>query len=154
MGLWRPGASIGRFILQKILKSKRKIRSKNGPFFYTMHVSYARHCLVFVIITTYSTMNPLILPFGLIYYGLCYLTARHNLIYVYKPQHVSEGDMFPSIFTRLMWGLILYQLVMAAVLGLSQFIAAVAIFVLLVLTFLFWLWTDRQMHQRSKYGVV
>lgn len=102
----------------------------------------------------YSTLNPLITPFGCIYYGLAYITGRYNIVYVYTPDRQGEGAMFPSIFTRLVWSLIVYQVTLAGVLGLALFPAAASIAVLVVVSLVFWWGTDAQLHQTSVNGVL
>lgn len=153
LALWRPGALVGRWIIQKWFAiTPRTKRNAEGPYYFPLHVNYAMHCLVFVIATCYSTMNPLILPFALIYYGLAYLSARYNLIYVYTPKNDSGGDIFPAVFTRLCWSLVFYQVVVGAVLGVSQFPPAAVLVVIVFLQIAFWWKTEAQLHDVSKYG--
>lgn len=46
LALWRPGALIVRWILQKfVTTTKREYRNAEGPYFFDLHVSYAIHCL-------------------------------------------------------------------------------------------------------------
>ncbi len=102
----------------------------------------------------YSTLNPLIIPFGCIYYALAYVSGCYNLVYVFTPNRQGEGSLFPSIFTRLVWSLIVYQLSLAGILGLALFPAAAAIAVLVVISLFFWLYTDAQLHQTATNGVI
>lgn len=155
LGLIRPGPLILRFIFQRFLaKTKRKYRSFDGPFLETFHVQYARHCLVFCLVTCYSTMNPLIIVFGIIYFGLEYVASRYKLLYVYTWERPSEGSIFPSIWTRLCWILIVFQLTILAILAFGQFAPSAAIAGPLIITLLLWVWVDRQLHQKSKYGAL
>jgi hypothetical protein len=99
-------------------------------------------------------INPLIIPFGVIYFGLAYLTERHNVVYVYSLDFPSEASWYPAVFTRLVWGVIVCQFVVAAILGLHRFPYAAILFVAFVATIMFWVWADRQLHGHFKYGVI
>jgi hypothetical protein len=61
---------------------------------------------------------------------------------------------FPSIFTRLVWSIIVCQLAVGAILGLHRFAYAALLFIVFVITLLMWIWADRQMHRHFKFGVV
>ncbi len=61
---------------------------------------------------------------------------------------------FPSIFTRLVWAILVSQLTVGAILGLHRFPYAAILFVVFVITLLMWIWADRQLHRHFKYGVV
>jgi hypothetical protein len=136
-------------------KTKRaKRRALERASFVHYSASNARHCLVFILVSCYSTINPLIVPFGCIYYGLAYITERHNIFFVYPFTQPLEARYFPSVFTRLVWSLIVFQLAVAGILGLREFPAAVAIFVLFIATLLFWFWSDKQLHTYFKYGIL
>lgn len=109
-------------------------------------------CLIFLLCTVYSTMNPLILPFGLIYFGLAYITNRYQLIYLWKPDPPTEGNFWPSVWTRLNWTLVVYQAALGGILGLALFPAAASLFAAAIIQLFFWWWTDRMFHQVGKFG--
>merc|ERR1712000_56251 len=75
-----------------------------------------------------------------------------TLTFVHYPDEPGEGLMFPAIFTRCCWSLIVYQAVIGGTLGLQSFPAGAAIFVLGVGQLCFWLWTDKTFHDMSKFG--
>ena len=52
---------------------------------------YALHCHVFLLVTVYAVINPLIVPFGAIYFGLAYVVERHNVAFVYAPTVPCEA---------------------------------------------------------------
>jgi hypothetical protein len=110
--------------------------------------------LVFLIATTYSTMSPLVLPFALIYFALCWMSTKYLLCFVCMPSAPAEGEIFPALFTRLCWCLITFQVVLLGVLGGRNLVSSVAIIPLIVMQVLFWLWTDRQFHDGAKYGAL
>jgi RNA recognition motif-containing protein len=148
--LWRPDDLIHMWIIRYIIpffvssSSRRDQRKSNGPFYFHMHIKYAIHCLVFIITSCYSIMNPLITPFACIYFGLAWITDRYNLIYVYTPYCPGQEKIFHVIFTRLCWSLIVFQLVLAGTISLGLHWGGIAIAPLLVLQLLFWKLTQDQ----------
>lgn len=116
--------------------------------------AYANHMLTFLIATSYSTLAPFILPFCCLYFGVYALYHRYLIMYVYYPVIPSEGSIFPALYTRLCWSLIVYQALLGGVLGLQLFYAGAALFVLVVLQLCVWIWTDQTFHKLSKYGPI
>merc|ERR1719197_1598083 len=98
---------------------------------------------------SYSTLAPFVVIFCAIYFGLYFLIHRYTLTFVHYPDEPGEGLMFPAIFTRCCWSLIVYQAVIGGTLGLQSFPAGAAIFVLGVGQLCFWLWTDKTFHDMS-----
>lgn len=112
MELWRPGDAIKPWLLSKfwfLAKTKRARRNLWGPYEYQYTVSMAVSLLVTVMVLTYSTLNPLMLPFGLVYYGLAYATHLYGVVYVYSNTVESNGEYFPAVFARVMVSLLVYQ---------------------------------------------
>ncbi len=94
------------------------------------------------------------LPFALIYFGLCWMSTKYLVAFVCTPRNPAEGEMFPALFTRLCWCLVTFQIVLLGVLGGREFVASVAIVPLVVAQILFWLWTDKQFNAGAKYGAL
>lgn len=65
--------------------------------------------LVVTIVLCYSVIAPLILPFGVVYFGLEWLILRNQVLKVYVPSYESYGRMWPHLYTRILASLILYQ---------------------------------------------
>ena len=155
LSLLQPKAILKYVIGMAFAKTERdRYRALDRSGFIHYAPEYSYHCLVFVLVSVYSTVNPLIVPFGCIYFGLAYITERHNILYYYPITPPLEARYFPSVFTRLVWAILIFQISVAAILGLSEFPAAAAIFVLFVATFLFWIWSDKQLHPSFKFGVM
>ena len=147
---------IVRILLEKLIgTTKRKARApRERNLMDTTHVKYARHSLVLLLCTVYSVLNPLIAPFGAIYFALCYLTDRVNFIYVYTIARSDHGAIFPTVFSRMIWIIITFQFVIAAIIGLAEFIASAAIIVPFVVVASFGWWAHRSMHAMGKYGIL
>lgn len=150
---------------------RRDFRATRGPYFFDYPVVYAQMLLVFLLCTTFSTLSPLVLPFGLIYFALLWMSSKYLLLYCCTPQHPSNGEIFPAIFTRLCWSMLTFQVVLFGVLGGRNYIGAVAIgnwfeilsfrlaqglspVPLIVAQVLFWLWTDKQVRSLSSVSCV
>ncbi len=86
-------------LLAKTRRQKRNIYAGREEILFSANT--ARHVLIFLLTTVYSTLNPLIIPFGCIYFGICYWAERYNTIYNYDRTY-SEAAWFPSVITRCM----------------------------------------------------
>jgi hypothetical protein len=166
----RPGPLIVGLIKQRFFSlTKRELRETKGPWFFDFPVQYARKLLVFLIATVFSTLSPLVLPFALIFFFLSWMSSKYLLCFVCTPVNPAQGSIFPSLFSRLCWSLIVFQVVLFGVLGGAvlfvflfslfslrylgrNFFGAIALVPLVVMQTLFWLWTDKQLHNGAKYG--
>ncbi|KAG0225473.1 hypothetical protein BGW42_004279 [Actinomortierella wolfii] len=91
------------------------------------------HTIAFAIGLIYSTIQPLILPIIVVYFGLFYLAYRHMFLYVYKQPFDSGGLIFPRIVDQVYIALVIYQLTMLGLFILQKDIAMSIIgFVLLI----------------------
>ena len=151
--LLRPHHLIWRWIVLLVwAKTKREKRNAEGLYYFDMSIDYAFHCLVFIVASSYSTLNPLILPFSAMYFGISYVVGKYNMLYVYTPRWESNGDIFPDVFTRLCWGLIVYQLFVCGVLNTMKFPEASILLIICIFQFVFWKLTIDQFESVSKYG--
>lgn len=100
---------------------------------------YPQAILVFVITLLYSVIQPLILIFGAVYFGVGYVVYKYKLLFgmsldchhmirtilqyprvvFYKP-YESRGQAWPITFNRLLWGVIIFQVFMIGVFTLSN----------------------------------
>jgi len=154
--MWRPVDILLGMLKKKFLaKSKRDFRVIDAPLNFYHPNQIARELIVFVIITVYSTISPLILPFGLAYFLLAFITTKYNLMYVYEARWESGGKLWPSIFNKMMVALVIYLLTLIGVFGLYRFIAGVAVGgALIVLTLLYWVWIHARFDRVAKYGTL
>ncbi|KAJ6775946.1 putative MEMBRANE PROTEIN DUF221-RELATED [Salix koriyanagi] len=77
--------------------------------------------LVITIALCYSVIAPLIIPFGVVYFGLGWLVLRNQALKVYVPSFESYGKMWPHINARVLAALILFQVTIFGYLGLKKF---------------------------------
>lgn len=131
-------------------------------------VVYPQAILVFVITLLYSVIQPLILIFGAVYFGVGYVVYKYKLLFgecslfcmhheadpstvFYKP-YESQGQAWPITFTRLIWGIVIFIVFMIGIFLLkSAFIIASLLAPLLVGTVLWSWYIDKQFRPLSKY---
>ncbi|KAK4782617.1 hypothetical protein SAY86_016719 [Trapa natans] len=81
--------------------------------------------LIVTIVLCYSVIAPLIIPFGVVYFGLGWLIHRNQALKVYVPSYESYGRMWPHMQARILASLVLYQLTMFGYFGAKKFPYAV-----------------------------
>ncbi|KAK2973056.1 hypothetical protein RJ640_005423 [Escallonia rubra] len=93
--------------------------------------------LILTIVLCYSVIAPVIVPFGVIYFGLGWLVLRNQALKVYVPSYESYGRMWPHIHTRILAALILYQVTMFGYFGVKKFHFTPVLIPLPILSFIF-----------------
>ncbi|XP_056175772.1 CSC1-like protein ERD4 isoform X2 [Syzygium oleosum] len=93
--------------------------------------------LIITITLCYSVIAPLIIPFGVVYFGLGWLILRNQALKVYVPSYESYGRMWPHMHMRILAALLLYQLTMFAYFGVKKFYYASFLVLLIILTLIF-----------------
>lgn len=93
--------------------------------------------LIITIVLCYSVIAPVIIPFGVVYFGIGWLVLRNQALKVYVPSYESYGRMWPHMHNRIMAALIIYQLTMIGFFGLKKFKYSVLIIPLPVLSLIF-----------------
>ncbi|KAF7803929.1 CSC1-like protein ERD4 [Senna tora] len=78
--------------------------------------------LIVTIVLCYAVIAPLIIPFGVLYFGLAWLVLRNQALKVYVPSYESYGRMWPHMHNRILASLLLYQVTMFGYFGVQKFI--------------------------------
>lgn len=121
-------------------------------------VVYPQAILIFVITILYSVVQPLIVIFGAIYFGVAYIVYKYKLLFgkstpfrfcrslheiplavFYKP-YESRGQAWPLTFVRLIWGIIIFQIFMIGILTLRECYVMSSLLAPLVLATAAWSW--------------
>ncbi|CAN8303880.1 unnamed protein product [Cochlearia groenlandica] len=139
------GLELSRIIPLIIFHLKKKYLCKTEAevkeAWYPGDLNYATRVpgdmLILTITFCYSVIAPLILVFGVIYFGLGWLILRNQALKVYVPSYESNGRMWPHIHTRILAALFLFQVVMFGYLGVKFFVWAVLVVPLIVATLVF-----------------
>lgn len=71
----------------------------------------------------YSCISPLILPFVLLYFLTAYLVWKYQVMYVYSQPYQAGGTIWMRVFDQLVVGLLVFQVITIALLGLKETIA-------------------------------
>lgn len=93
--------------------------------------------LTLTIVFCYSVIAPIIIPFGVIYFGLGWLVLRNQALKVFVPSYESNGQMWPHIHTRIVAALILFQVTMFGYFGVNKFVYAPVIIPLPICSLIF-----------------
>lgn len=135
------GVVIPHFFLRLfVTRTPRDFAELNAPPMVNYGVVYPQSILIFTIVLLYSVVQPLILIFGAIYFGMAYVVYKYKLLFVFYKPYESQGQAWPLTFIRLIWGVVIFLVFMTGFFLLSEsFKLASALVVLLVGT-VFWAW--------------
>ena len=110
--------------------------------------------LILIICIVYSTLPAswFVLFFGLLYFLLGGFIYKYQLLYAMDHRQHSTGKAWPIICNRIVLGLVVFQLTMAGILGLSQaWKRAVLIVPLIVFTIWFTVFYQRTYEPLMKF---
>ncbi|KZV24332.1 hypothetical protein F511_01814 [Dorcoceras hygrometricum] len=93
--------------------------------------------LIATIVLCYSVIAPIIIPFGVVYFGLAWLVFRNQVLKVYLPSYETYGRMWPHIHNRIVAALFLFQVTMFGYFGTKRFYYAPLIIPLMILSLIF-----------------
>ncbi|KAI8581589.1 hypothetical protein K450DRAFT_232048 [Umbelopsis ramanniana AG] len=134
-----------------LCKTPRDYAEARAPPTFSYGWSYPNSLLVFVIVMVYSTISPLILLFGMTYFGLQYFVYKYQFLYVYFTPYETAGGAWPNVFPRLLVGMIIFQLTMTGLFFLKTYIVLGALCVpLIALTILYWVVMHKAYYRSSK----
>ncbi|XP_027358106.1 CSC1-like protein HYP1 isoform X2 [Abrus precatorius] len=87
---------------------------------------------------TYFILDPLILPFLLIYFCLGYIIFRNQLLKVYAPKYETGGEFWPTVHNSTIFSLVLMHIIAIGIFGLKKLpLASILTLPLPILTLLF-----------------
>lgn len=143
----------------------------NAPPMINYGVVYPQAILMFVITMLYSVVQPLIVIFGAIYFGVAYVVYKYKLLFgqypplemaylpslmdrssvFYKP-YESQGQAWPITFIRLIWGVVIFLLFMIGIFTLRKSYILSFLLVPLLAGTIAWSWyVDKSLKPLSKY---
>ncbi|KDQ10670.1 hypothetical protein BOTBODRAFT_35986 [Botryobasidium botryosum FD-172 SS1] len=103
-----------------ITRTPRDFAELNAPPMVNYGAVYPQAILVFVITLIYSIIQPLILIFGAVYFGVAYVVYKYKLLFVFYKPYESRGQAWPITFVRLIWGVVIFQLFMTGIFTLEK----------------------------------
>lgn len=119
-------------------------------------VVYPQAILMFTITMLYSVVQPLIVVFGAIYFGVAYVVYKYKLLFgmssltpsrlhspsitvFYKP-YESQGQAWPLTYVRLVWGVLIFLVFMTGFFLLSKSFVLSSLLVPLLAGTVIWSW--------------
>ncbi|KDP38019.1 hypothetical protein JCGZ_04662 [Jatropha curcas] len=93
--------------------------------------------LIITIVYCYSVIAPLIIPFGVVYFGLGWLVLRNQALKVFVPSFESYGRMWPHIHMRVLASLLLFQVTTFGYMGVKKFYYAPFLIPLPIISLIF-----------------
>jgi len=103
-------------------------------------VVYPQAILIFVMTLLYSVVQPLIVIFGAIYFGVAYVVYKYKLLFVFYKPYESQGQAWIITFTRLIWGVIMFLVFMTGIFALKKAYIISSLVSPLLIGTLLWAW--------------
>ncbi|TEB21764.1 DUF221-domain-containing protein [Coprinellus micaceus] len=133
-------------------RTPRDFAELNAPPMINYGVVYPQAILMFVITMLYSVVQPLIVIFGAIYFGVAYVVYKYKLLFVFYKPYESQGQAWPITFIRLVWGVLIFLLFMIGIFGLRKSYILSSLLVPLLVGTGFWAWyVDASLRPLSQF---
>ncbi|PFH48588.1 hypothetical protein AMATHDRAFT_65071 [Amanita thiersii Skay4041] len=146
------GVIIPRMFMRMFTRTPRDFAELNAPPMINYGVVYPQAILMFVITLLYSVVQPLIVIFGAIYFGVGYVVYKYKLLFVFYKPYESQGQAWPLTFIRLIWGINIYLLFMIGIFTLRKSYLLSSLLVPLLFFTVVWSWyVTRTFRPLSKY---
>ncbi|KAK0463700.1 uncharacterized protein EV420DRAFT_1638625 [Desarmillaria tabescens] len=147
------GIIVPRFILRLfVTRTPRDFAELNAPPMINYGVVYPQAILIFTITILYSVVQPLIVIFGSVYFGVAYVVYKYKLLFVFYKPYESQGQAWPLTFVRLIWGVVIFLVFMTGFFILSKsFVMASLLTPLLVGTVVWSWWVDKSLKPLSEF---
>lgn len=97
------------FCCRDAFKTKRDVQKRKQSEKIDLGREYPNQLLVIVIMFTYATISPLILPVAAFYFASAYTVYKKQLLLVYYSTYESGGSFFPTACNRTLVGLVAAQ---------------------------------------------
>ncbi|KAH9606919.1 hypothetical protein KSS87_009314 [Heliosperma pusillum] len=120
-----------------LCKTDADVREAWAPGDFGFATRVPNDLLILTIVLCYSVIAPLILVFGVFYFGLGWLILRNQALKVYVPSYESYGRMWPHLHKRFIAALLLYQVTMVGYFSTKKFIYTPILVPLPIITLIF-----------------
>ncbi|EGN97135.1 hypothetical protein SERLA73DRAFT_169572 [Serpula lacrymans var. lacrymans S7.3] len=147
------GIVLPRLILRIFFtRTPRDFAELNAPPMVNYGVVYPQAILMFVITLLYSVVQPMIVIFGAIYFGMAYVVYKYKLLFVFYKPYESQGQAWPLTFIRLIWGILIFLVFMTGIFILRKSYVLSSLLAPLILGTLLWSWyIDKTFKPLSKF---
>jgi hypothetical protein len=143
------------YVYYKFFASTPRDKAKilNLPSHYNIPLTMSRHCLIFLITMCYSSIVPLIIPFGFLYFCVVIFVNSHDLIYVHRQDYDGLGVLFPVISNTLLFCVVLYQIIVGGIFLIKFFYEGVILVaIVFIATCFFWHYMNKRFSLPARYG--
>ncbi|KAL0958878.1 hypothetical protein HGRIS_014193 [Hohenbuehelia grisea] len=123
-----------------LTRTPRDFAELNAPPMVNYGVVYPQAILMFVITMLYSVVQPLIVVFGAIYFGMAYVVYKYKLLFVFYKPYESQGQAWPLTFIRLVWGVMIFLIFMTGIFILRKSYVLSSLLAPLLLGTAAWAW--------------
>ncbi|ORX90481.1 DUF221-domain-containing protein, partial [Basidiobolus meristosporus CBS 931.73] len=135
-----------------VCKTPRELQTRRKPWAFPYYYYLPMHLLILVICITYSIINPLILFFGAIYFGIALVVYKYQFAYAYVKSYEANGKIWKYIFRYISHGLVIFQLTMLGVISLrNSFVSGMTLIPLLGCTIYFVYYCQSTYREHTKY---
>ncbi|KAI7868344.1 hypothetical protein BDF14DRAFT_1881133 [Spinellus fusiger] len=135
-----------------LCKSPRDFAVNRAPAAYNYGVGFPAPLLIFVIVIIYSTISPLILVFGTVYFCITYVVYKYRFLYVNFMPYETSGKLWVMVFPRIIIGMLLLQLTMTGIFLLKKFLVlAILCIPLMIMTIVFKFTMDSAYRKNGVY---
>ncbi|OCH92402.1 DUF221-domain-containing protein [Obba rivulosa] len=146
------GVLVPRVLYRLFTRTPRDYAELNAPPMINYGVVYPQSILIFVITLLYSVIQPLILIFGAVYFGVAYLVYKYKLLFVFYKPYESQGQAWPITFARLIWGVVIFNVFMIGIFILKKAYISSSLVAPLLAGTVLWSWsTYKRYRPLSKY---
>lgn len=147
---------IGDFVILNVLGKMLFLKNiflrtpRDYRFFYftppvfDFGLNLPQHILILIIILIYSVVSTKIVASGLVYFVLGYFVYKYQLMYSFVHPPHSTGKVWPMIFRRVIFGLMIFQIFMCGTLALEGAILLTVLCVPLLFVSLIVWWNFEQ----------
>ncbi|KAK1279497.1 hypothetical protein QJS04_geneDACA017710 [Acorus gramineus] len=134
-----------------LCKTEAELKEAWAPGDLSYATRVPNDLLVVTIVLCYSVIAPIIIPFGVAYFGLGWLVLRNQALKVYVPAYESYGRMWPHMQARILAAIIIYQLTMIGYFSVKKFYYVPILIPLPILTLIFAYLCSKRFYLAFKY---
>jgi len=140
MMLLNPGGLIvGNLKKRFLVKTARDLVNVEAAPSKDYGIAYPVTLFIFIIAYCFSTLASIILPFTVVYFAFAWFVNKYSFLYVFNTKFETGGRFWPVVFRKIMWCVIVAQLLFTGVLGLKQAVGVTIVSAPLIVAPLFFL---------------
>jgi len=153
---WNPIGMLILMIKEKWLaKTPRAKEALYGPTSLSYHTMLPVHCFMMLLVLTFSTNTPLLLPISLLYFGIAWLYEKYTIVFQSEQSPQMGGILWVPTFGQIFVALVIYNIVMIGVFAGASFIFGVVVAAIcLVMSIVVWWLVDLAWRDIGFYGSI